>query len=59
MFKEYRCEHCNKLFFKGEIKEATIEIKCRYCKNINIIKATMLLNNNKISNKDSLSSINK
>lgn len=48
MLKEYRCEYCNKLFFKGEIKEATIEIKYRYCKKLNLIKATMLLNNNEI-----------
>ncbi len=44
MLKEYRCEYCNKLFFKGEIKEATIEIKCRYCKKLNLIKAAILLN---------------
>ena len=59
MFREYRCEHCNKLFFKGEIKEATIEIKCRYCKNMNIIKATMLSNKKKVYNKESLLSIKK
>lgn len=58
MFRDYRCKYCNKLFFKGEIKDATIEIKCRYCKNINLIKATMLLNN-KIHKKDSLFSVKK
>lgn len=51
MFKEYRCQHCNKLFFKGNVKDATIEIKCRYCKNINLIKANshklLVLNDNK------------
>jgi len=52
MFKEYRCQHCNKLFFKGEIKEATIEIKCRYCKNISQIKAAMLLSNGKAAYKN-------
>jgi len=36
--KEYRCEHCNKLFFKGDLKYCTIEIKCKNCKNINEIK---------------------
>ncbi len=34
MFEEYRCPHCKKLFFKGNIKYATIEIKCKNCKNI-------------------------
>lgn len=46
MFKEYRCEYCNKLFFKGDIKEGTIEVKCRYCKNMNLIKAVVLLSDN-------------
>jgi phage FluMu protein Com len=27
--KEYRCENCNKLLFKGSIRDAVIEIKCR------------------------------
>lgn len=37
MLKEYRCKHCRKLFFKGDIKQATIEIKCKKCKSINTI----------------------
>ena len=37
-FKEYRCRYCNKLFFKGDLKYCTIEIKCRKCKNVNEIK---------------------
>jgi len=36
--KEYRCEHCNKLFFKGDLKHCTIEVKCKNCKNINTIE---------------------
>jgi phage FluMu protein Com len=35
---EYRCSHCNKLFFKGIIKKGQIEIKCRGCKNMDTIK---------------------
>lgn len=31
--KEYRCEKCNKLLFKGDIKEGKIEIKCK-CKEL-------------------------
>lgn len=53
MLKEYRCEYCNKLFFKGDIKEATIEVKCRYCKNINLIKTVVLLNDSQASYKRS------
>jgi len=53
MLKEYRCEHCNKLFFKGDIKEAVIEVKCRYCKNINLIKTVTLLNDSQASYKRS------
>ena len=35
---DYRCEHCKKLLFKGTILSATIEIKCKSCKNISTIK---------------------
>ena len=35
--KDYRCEHCKKLFFKAEIISATIEIKCKSCKNISTL----------------------
>ncbi len=34
ILREYRCIHCNKLFFKGELRLGKIEIKCRHCKNI-------------------------
>ncbi len=37
-FIEHRCKYCNKLFFKGDLKYCTIEIKCRKCKNLNEIK---------------------
>lgn len=36
--KEYRCEHCNKLFFKGDLTHCTVEIKCKNCKKISVIK---------------------
>ena len=35
--KEYRCEHCNKLFFKGDLRHCVVEIKCKNCKNISRI----------------------
>jgi phage FluMu protein Com len=34
LLKEYRCEFCKKLLFKGYLTEATIEIKCKCCKHI-------------------------
>lgn len=43
---EYRCIHCNKLFFKGVIHQGEIEIKCRGCKNMNTIKTDNLENEN-------------
>lgn len=38
MYREYRCQNCRKLFFKGDIEHATIEIKCKSCKQINTIR---------------------
>jgi phage FluMu protein Com len=35
--KEYRCSYCNKLFFKGILNDARIEIKCSNCKIMNIL----------------------
>jgi phage FluMu protein Com len=35
--REFRCKYCNKLFFKGDVIIAKIEIKCRNCKNFNVI----------------------
>lgn len=35
--KEYRCQYCNKLFFKGDITQAIIEVKCIKCKHFNEI----------------------
>lgn len=36
--KEYRCNHCNKLFFKGDLQHCVVEIKCKNCKNISRIE---------------------
>lgn len=45
-FKEYRCNNCNKLLFKGVIEEGVIEIKCRGCKEINTIEVDRDLEEN-------------
>ena len=39
--KEYRCQNCHKLFFKGNLQYAAIEIKCQRCKKINIRQGTI------------------
>jgi len=36
--REFRCKYCNKLFFKGDLEYCTIEVKCKNCKEFNIIK---------------------
>jgi len=35
--KEYRCSFCGKLFFRGLLRDAVIEIRCRNCKRIGIL----------------------
>jgi len=29
--KEYRCQQCNKLLFKGALIDSTVEVKCKAC----------------------------
>ncbi len=36
--REYRCRHCQKLFFKGVLVEGDLEIKCKACKAVTVIK---------------------
>lgn len=38
--REYRCDQCQKLFFKGLLVEGTVEIKCKSCHSLNIIQAS-------------------
>ncbi len=57
MYREYRCQNCRKLFFKGDIEHATIEIKCKSCKQINTIrdnksKSSVLADNKESSKRD-------
>ncbi len=35
--EDFRCKYCNKLFFKGNVRDADIEVKCRNCKNFCLI----------------------
>ena len=55
--KEYRCKYCNKLFFKGDLCHCTIEVKCKNCKEFNIIKGVncqlvLLFNKTELDKKD-------
>jgi phage FluMu protein Com len=49
LLKEYRCEYCNKLLFKGNLKDCLVEIKCKNCKKINKIKAVKACLSKKLS----------
>lgn len=35
---EYRCEKCDKLFFKGILIDSEVEVKCKRCGEMNLIK---------------------
>jgi phage FluMu protein Com len=38
ILREHRCEKCNKLLLKAAITDGVVEIKCRNCKTMNLIK---------------------
>jgi phage FluMu protein Com len=40
-YKEYRCQNCQKLFFKGFLVEGEVEIKCRACHELSTIAASL------------------
>ncbi|MDP3958121.1 MAG: Com family DNA-binding transcriptional regulator [bacterium] len=35
---EYRCAKCDKLFFKGILIDSEVEVKCKRCGEMNLIK---------------------
>jgi len=39
-FKEYRCQECKKLLFKGLLVESVIEVKCKNCHAMNTIESS-------------------
>lgn len=39
-YNEYRCGHCHKLLCKGLVIEGEIEIKCKSCHQLTLIKAS-------------------
>ncbi|MBN1779048.1 MAG: Com family DNA-binding transcriptional regulator [Candidatus Buchananbacteria bacterium] len=38
LYKEYRCPDCDKLLFKGLLVDSSVEIKCKRCKDLKIVK---------------------
>ena len=38
--KEYRCQMCKKLLFKGLLIESIIEIRCRSCQTMNTVESS-------------------
>ncbi|MEK7619559.1 MAG: Com family DNA-binding transcriptional regulator [Patescibacteria group bacterium] len=39
-YNEYRCPHCGKLMFKGLLVDSEIEIKCRSCRQLNVVQSS-------------------
>lgn len=39
-YKEYRCEKCHKLFFKGILVEGELEVKCKACHEVTVHRAS-------------------
>jgi len=37
--KEYRCNTCKKLLFRGFINDGIVEIQCYRCKTINLLRS--------------------
>jgi len=37
-YNEYRCKKCSKLFFKGILVDSEIEVKCKRCGEVRLIK---------------------
>ncbi len=38
--REYRCQACKKLLFKGALVESVIELRCKHCHYTNIIESS-------------------
>lgn len=38
--REYRCNDCKKLLFKGFLVESVIEVKCKSCHSMNIVESS-------------------
>lgn len=40
--KEYRCQECKKLLFKGALVESVVEVRCKQCHSMNTVKSSAL-----------------
>lgn len=38
IYKEYRCQQCSKLLFKGLLVDSEVEIKCKRCHELTVFK---------------------
>ncbi len=38
--KEYRCEQCKKLLFKGALVESVVEVRCKHCHAMTTVKSS-------------------
>ena len=38
--KEYRCQTCKKLLFRGVLVESVIEVKCKSCHTMNTVESS-------------------
>ena len=38
LYHEYRCPDCDKLLFKGLLVDSEIEINCKRCKGLKVVK---------------------
>lgn len=48
VMQQYRCSHCNRLLFKGKIRNNYhLEIICSRCKNLNIFDRKVVFDNKK------------
>lgn len=38
--REFRCNDCHKLLFKGVLVEGTVEVKCKHCHSMQTIHSS-------------------
>lgn len=39
--RDYRCPHCRKLLFRGLLVEGDVEIKCKHCRALTYLTASL------------------
>ena len=41
-YREHRCQNCKKLLFKGLLIEGEIEVKCKHCHEMSVLKESAM-----------------